>query len=294
MATALLILPGIAAMAQEKPVTNTLFDRTYRNGEKYRYRLRSEQYYNGQWNATSVAVCELTVVQDISGVHYDVVRWVSMRTLSPKDTLDLTKQAALVNPYRISLEAAGKLDLPKITIASMTGPITDLNTFLVAISPKLGSDKLHAASDTFANPKPVTGNFSNGKTTLHGSDCLQTSLQLDKLSVDTALLTTRFLPPAQPCLNYLVPEMKEPVVKDTANNFQMVMPVGKDKFNIQFGREYFVIGSVIRRSDGKLLSAVMNNSLSLQLNLNCDSSYANCQTSFPFLIDRRVMLELIR
>jgi len=46
--------------------------------------------------------------------------------------------------------------------------------------------------------------------------------------------------------------MDAPAKDGKRNNFQMVMPAGGDKLNVQFGEENFTIHSVIGRSDGKL------------------------------------------
>jgi hypothetical protein len=270
------------------------FGRKYRAGETYRYKLASEQFYGGVWTATTVAICELRVVRDINGIYHDMVRWISMQQMRPKDTLTETHHAVKVIPYSISLDPRGRLEIPKIKEASMTGPITDFNTFLVAVSPQLGATKLSAPGEIQINPQPVTGNFANGTTIIKGLDCLKTSVQLDEINPDNVVITTYFLPPPQPCLSYLLPEMNTPVVKDTLNNFQMVVPVGKDRFNIQYGREYFVIRSVVRKSDGKIISATMNNVLTLKLKYNCTGEYKDCKGEFPSNIERKLTLELLK
>ena len=59
---------------QQEPVAGTLFPRKYKVGDKYRYRLTTEQYYNKSWNSTSVVIIECTVVKDSAGIHWDEVR----------------------------------------------------------------------------------------------------------------------------------------------------------------------------------------------------------------------------
>jgi hypothetical protein len=288
----ILLMQTAACLHAQQPGPS-VFGRKYREGETYRYKLTSEQFYGGVWTATTVAICELKVSRDINGIYYDMVRWISMQHMRPKDTLDQTPHALKVIPYRISLDPRGKLEIPKIKEASMTGPITDFNTFLVAVSPQLGATKLSRQGESQTNPQPVTGNFANGSTILKGLDCLQTSVQLEEIHPDHVVITTHFLPPAQPCLSYLLPEMDTPVVKDTLNNFQMVVPVGKDRFNIQYGREYFIIRSIVRKSDGKITVATMNNVLTLKLKYNCNGQYKDCKGEFPFTIERKLTLELL-
>lgn len=283
----------IASLLHGQQAGQEIFGRKYREGETYRYKLTSEQFYGGVWTGTTVAVCELKITRDINGVYHDNVRWISMQQMRPKDTLNETDRAVKVHPYRISLDPRGKLEIPPIKEASMTGPITDFNTFLVAISPQLSATKLSQPGEIYIHPKPVTGNFANGTTIIKGLDCLQTAVQLDEINPASVVLTTHFLPPAKPCLSYLLPEMDIPVVKDTLNNFQMVVPVGKERFNVQYGREYFVIRSTVRRADGKITSATMSNVLTLKMKYNCNSDYKDCKGEFPSAIERKLVLELI-
>ena len=71
------------------------------------------------------------------------------------------------------------------------------------------------------------------------------------MSKEDLTLKVSFLPPTQPCFNYVVDEMKESVVKDTANNFQMLQEVGNDKINVQLGREKFIINSINKDPTGR-------------------------------------------
>jgi hypothetical protein len=95
-------------------------------------------------------------------------------------------------------------------------------------------------------------------------------------------LQTAFLPPSKPCFSYLTGEMNTPIIADTLNNFQMSMPAGDGKVNLQYGREFFYINSHISKADGKIENAEQYNALSLKMKINCDSSYRNCQAVIPF------------
>jgi hypothetical protein len=175
----------------------------------------------------------------------------------------------------------------------MTGCITDLNTFWVAISPGLGVTKLHQKGDSVLKPKPTRGDFSNGKSILKGEDYLAIEVLITGETTNTVDLLTSFMPPREESMHYLLPEMATPVVKDTLNNIQMVMAIGKDRVHIQYGRESFYINSTVSKSDGKLLQAGMHNTLNLHLKVNCDSSYSNCQADLPITIERKLSLELL-
>ena len=288
------LLISLHTTAQKKDsLTNTLFGRKYKTGDSYRYLLTTTSWQNEKLQGTTLSACALQVVTDSAGVAYDEIKWLSKKEIKGKDTTDKTAEAIQVAPYRISLDAKGKLSIPAITVASMTGEITDFNTFFVAVSPQLGIAKLSKKNDRYHKAAPVTGDFSNGRDIVKGSDCLDVSLLLQDIDKNTATLLTSFLPPTDSCLQYLAPDMALPVVKDTINNFQMVRPFGNNKYNVLYGREYFYITSIIRRSDGKITGATMHNLLSLKIKLYCGEDYTNCQSTIPFTIERRLKLEIL-
>jgi hypothetical protein len=268
-------------------------NRRYKTGEMYRYRMTTDVTHNGKWQSTIIAVCELKVIADSAGIPYDEVRWISKKVFTIKDTLEHTAELHNTSPYRISLHSKGKLDIPPIQDAGMTGEITDFNTFFVAISPKLGIDALHKPGDLFKKPEQVKGNFANGKDILKGEDCLAVTNTLLKKDKRNAFIKTDFHPPSTGCLDYYTADMKQPVAGDTINNFQMVRYFSASKVNLFYGKEEFVINSTINTKDGKLQEASMINALRLNLKLNCNTDYSDCQNTFPFTIRRTIRLELL-
>jgi predicted oxidoreductase len=287
----LLSAPGLSAqVANNSP---SLFPRKYMPGDKYRYQLTCEEWQNGKWTTTTISRCELLVTVDSSGIPWDEVHWVSVRRYAPGDTTDQSTIAQSMKPYRISLHPRGGLRMPPLTVPQMTEPITDFQTFFVAVSPVLGSVFLKKVGDKHLNPWPIVGDFSNGKNILKGQDCLQTSVELTGEGDGGFTMLTSFMPPAKPNLTYLIPAMNTPVVADTMNNFQMLTPAEGDKLNLQYGREFFQISSVIARADGKLLSANMINRLTLQLQTGCDSTLQHCQPALPYAEERKLTLILL-
>jgi len=224
------------AEAQTQLEGSALFGRKYQIGESYRYRLTMVEQENGKWSSTMVSICVLKVVMDSAGIPFDEIRWISQKTLTPKDTVDNSADAVSVEPYRISLDPRGSLAIPLIKVPSMTEPVTDFNTFFVAIAPQVGATGLEKKGDSLLKTSPVKGDFSNGKNILKGEDCLQVSVYMTDQTNRTVSLHSAFLPPKQSCLSYLIPEMNIPVIKDTMNNFQMLMPGENNSFIIQYGR----------------------------------------------------------
>lgn len=288
-----LVFGSLPAGAQDRPTAGTLFPRQYKPGDRYWYRLTTEQLYNGKWNSTSVVEMELTVVRDSAGRLCDEVRHLSKLVYTPKDTTRMDAEALAVKPYRLSLHPEGSIAIPPIEVPGMTGPITDFITFFVAISPQSRVTTLQRAGDSLHRQELARGNFANGKTILVGDDCLAVSAYMKAVNPQEVKIQTRFMPPAAPCIHFLLDDMQEAVTPGVRNNFQMVQPVGGGKVNVQYGNEWFVINSAVRRKDGKLVAADMSNELQLSLRLNCDPAYGNCQTTVPFHIQRNLLLELV-
>ena len=272
---------------------NELFGRKYKLGDTYRYKLTMEELHNGKWDHTNIAICELKVVKDSLGCPYDEVHWISRITINEKDTIDATKAILSAKPYLISLDPKGKIDLPKIEMPELTEPIQDFNTFFIAVSPLVGATKLHKKADTSSIGQPVKADFSNGSTILKGEDCIDMSVKITDINKSQVMLTTWFAPPSQSCLSFITPDMNTPVVKDTINNFQMVMKLGPEQYLVQYGREYFYINSTVKKSDGKITLATMYNLLNLKLKINCDKDYNKCQAEMPFSEQRNLKLELL-
>jgi hypothetical protein len=271
----------------------TIIERKYTVGEIYRYQLITEEYHNGKWKSTTTVINELEVVKDSLGIPHDKVRWISREVKSSNDTIRSDAEAMAIMPYLISLHPKGKLEIPKIDVQGMTGAIQDFATFFVAVSPHIGATALQYTGETFIRKELVTGNFANGMNILKGDDCFVVAMQLDELTEDQVRLTTSFQPPLKNGLSYLLKEMEVPVVKDTLNNFQMVLALGNGRYNVQYGKEAFVITTSIARKDGKIKQAEMYNQLNLKLKINCDAAYNDCKMEVPFLITRKLKLKLL-
>lgn len=291
--TTLLAMSCYQSIAQNEglPKSET-FGRKYKVGDTYHYKLTMEELHNGKWDHTNISICELKVVKDSLGCPYDEVHWISRITITEKDTINATKSILSVKPYLISLDPKGKIDLPKIEVPELTEPIQDFNTFFIAVSPLTGATKLNKKADTTSIKQPVKADFSNGSTILKGEDCIDMSVKITDITKSQVMLTTSFAPPSQPCLSFLTPDMNIPVVKDTINNFQMVMQQGPEQYLVQYGQEYFYINSTVQKSDGKITNATMYNLLNLKLKINCDKEYNKCQFEMPFSEQRNLRLEL--
>ncbi len=174
----------------------------------------------------------------------------------------------------------------------VVGPVTDLHTFLVAVSPQVGVDKVQRPGETYTSPEAPVASWANGDDIPVGEDCIQIAITLKELHADTAVYETRFTPPAEQTLEMLKPWMEAQVVEGTPNNFQQQMKIGPAAA-VMWGREEFVITSTIRRADGMILEATMDNTLDLRLKVGCDPALDTCQHELPMKIQRDLTLELL-
>jgi hypothetical protein len=260
--------------------------RHYKLGDQLTYELTTENYYNDKLSSKTIAKAKLTVIEE-NGKLVEQIKWLHKIEYKGGDSTILDSIAQKVKPYNISLLPDGALLLPPLTIPEMVGEITDLNTFFVAISPKMNIGKLNERDTLYKIEKIVEGNFADGVSILKGSDCLEVTQHL--LGAH-AIVETSFLPPSHFCLTPILDTIKTQLF-DVPNNFQMVRAAGNGMVTLMWGKEKFTILSLIDGMDGKLLAATMNNTLDLRMRVNVSPDLKTYAAEMPFKIERRLTLE---
>ncbi len=255
--------------------------RDYRKGEIFSYRLTTETFRNEQPDTKAVAVSWHTVMEE-SGQLGEEVRWLLKTVYTPKDTLLYDSIAQRVAPYKISLVAKGQLKVPPLSIPEMTGEITDLHTFYVAVS------KLPSFKDSVLH-----GKFADGVVILNGEDRIQVSQRLVRKDRKTVVVETAFGPPPQLSIIPLVDTIGKQIFA-FPNNFQMVRKAAGDKVNLLWGVEEFIITSVLDNRTGQLLEARMINTLNLRMRYNATPDLKNYDGEIPLTIKRIVQLQLLK
>jgi hypothetical protein len=269
--------------------------RAYTPGETYRYRMVRTYQENGAFKREEIA--ESVHEVPVEGAPRERIRFSKLTKRTDGGTEDLTTAIAAFPVYEASVAQADNpeaLALPDLEGWDMgvVGPITDLHTFLVAVSPQVGVDEVRRPGETHTNPGAPVASWANGDAIPVGEDCIQIAISMTALDADTAVYETRFTPPAEQTLEMLAPWMEAPVVEGTPNNFQQKMKMGPAAA-VMWGREEFVITTTVRRSDGMILRASMDNTLDLRLKVGCDPSLATCQHELPMTIQRDLTLELL-
>ena len=174
----------------------------------------------------------------------------------------------------------------------LVGAIADLQTFLLSVSPAVGSNRLHKVGASYTSPQPQLGSWANGTSVLVGRDCIQITVKLTGLTKENAAFETTYSVPSKTCPDFepLADWMKDPVDPETdANNFQQVLAAG-ERLHVMWGRENFVVKTVVRRTDGRILSGRMENHLRLMMKVGCDKNLKNCNGTMPLRLERRLTL----
>lgn len=271
------------------------YSRIYRSNEEFAYKLTTVVHQNGQFDTEEVGESHhkfLNVTSPFGEiVPYEEVVWRSLSKKGQGGTVDLSSEAKKVHPYQISLHPKGSLSIPKLDVPAMVGMITDLNTYYVAISEAIGIQKISKKDDVFENPNELTGNWADGISTIVGQDCTKATLSLVALDADIAIVKSEFLAPNSKCISMQKPWMVNPIVAGVPNNIQQVRKTG-DTYEVMWGHEQFIITADIDRTSGVIRQATMDNTLTLKMKIGCDSNLENCQSEFPFVIQRNEQLQM--
>ena len=256
-----------------------------------KYKLTCEVYRNDKFASKTVSVSQHTVVKDTDFLSEEI-NWPSKISYTIKDTVRMDAIAQKIEPYKISLSSRGKVLLPKLTIPEMSGEITDLNTFYVAIAPALDAQKLSAKNKMFTSDKLRQGNFADSVEVLYGMDCLQVSQKLISTNKNYTVVETVFSPPPSLCLNPLLDTIHKKLFNEF-NNIQFIRKSEGDKVNLFWGVETFTITSKLSNENGQIIEASMKNVLNLKMRYNCSRDLKECLAEMPVTIKRVLKLELL-
>jgi hypothetical protein len=265
--------------------------RQYKSGDTYRYRLTTTAN-RGNYESKTVAVSEHRVVND-AGIMAEEIKWLSLLSMDGKQKIHLDSNAREVKPYRISLLPEGKVLLPKLTIPSMVGPITDLNTFFVAIAPASGAHKLSDKDTVIKNGTVREGNFADSINILYGRDCIEVSQHFISTDKKYTIIRTDFTAPDSFCLTPLIDTIAIKTF-DKPNNFQMIQQEPGGRKNLYWGVETFSITSKIDNRTGAIADATMENTLNLRIRVQISADLRTYLSEIPFLIKRSIHLELLK
>ncbi len=271
------------------------YRRAYRPGARFDYVLTTDAWHDGRFASETLARSHHEVVLR-DGAPWERVTFTSLEVATDslhRHYISYDADAGRVAPFYLSLAPDAKLHMPKLTVPRMTAAVTDLVTYWVAMSGRVGVDSLHAPGDRYASPSPLVGRWAHGATMPVGEDVLSVTDELVAESDSTVTFRTSFEPPARQAMKTAYAWMIHPISTDGPNNFQQVMAAGPGTFNAMWGRERFTITTTVARESGIILHATMTNELRLRLRVGCDAALARCAHELPYAITRRERLELL-
>ncbi|MFI5128970.1 MAG: hypothetical protein ACHQFX_03215 [Chitinophagales bacterium] len=278
------LIPGLG-------LAQTVKFRKYKKGQKFHYQLTTESFRNHQPDSRTIAVSKHTVIED-AGSFAEEIEWITKTVFSKKDTFHLDSLAKKVPHYKISLAPGGYLKIPPLTIPEMTGEITDLHSFYVAISPALHIQQLGPNRLSFRDTI-LKGNFADGNQVLAGEDCIQVSQKLLIKDKGITIIKTSFEPPDFMSIVPFIDTIGKQLF-NSHNNFQMVRKGAGGKVDLLWGIEEFVITSTLDNNTGQVLKADMINLLNLKMRYNCSEDLKTYEEEIPLTIRRVLQLVLLK
>jgi hypothetical protein len=248
------IAVGAMLAAQDIPPDSNPLLRHYREGEKLPYHMKG---LNESWRYEIQA--DGIVKKDAAGTYYEEYAWSHLIsdgqavTLSPA-TLNFRQQLTLDPNHNPTFPNLSQVD-PRLV-----GPLTDMLTFYVDVWLAGKSGRLVHTGDHFYEKHGTPASWADGNHVLLGQSSIDFDFTLKDLnrSNNTVTLLARHVPPEQPQVKLPAEWMRKPVA-DTPNNWDQIQKTKGGKYLVAVGKEVFNDEIVLSLSDGKILSATMDN-----------------------------------
>jgi len=273
--------------AQTPPADQNPLLRRYHEGEKLTYHMKG---INEVWHYEIQA--DGIVIKDSAGTYYEEYRWSNLISdnqkvvLSPA-TLDMRQQVTLDPNHNPSFPNLANVD------TRLIGPITDMLTFYVDLWLADKAGQLKHAGDHFYFKRGTPNSWADGNYVLLGEDSIDFDFTLKEVNqpANTATLLIRHVPPEKPEVKLPADWMQKPVA-DTPNNWVQIQKTKDGKYLAAVGKETFDVEIKLSLTDGKILSATLDNPLQT-IERECeDAALTKCGDSKPHPIKRQIQIAL--
>lgn len=287
LAFILLIGGSILLAAQSAPTGQSPFLRRYREGEKLTYHMKA---VNEDWHYEIQA--DGIVKKDAAGTYFEEYAWSNLISDNQKAALSPASQAFR---QQLSLDPNHNPSIPNLSEVepNLMGPILDFLTFYVDMWLAVKSGQLVHAGDHFYFKHNAPNSWADGTRVLIGEDAIDFDCTLKDVNRadNTATLVVRHVPPEKPEIRLPASWMRKPVA-DTANNYVQVSK-GKDgKYWAGVGKEIVDVEIKVSLTDGKILSASMDNPVQT-IERECeDAALTRCSDPKPHPIRRQIEISL--
>jgi hypothetical protein len=267
-----------------------IWARTYHPGETLRYHMDG----TNQGERYSVAA-DVRVERTDAGLPVEHFAWSELRVEGRPVELNAASAAfrqsvSLAPDYINSVPPLGGLE------SYLIGPVTDLTNFYsdLWLAGKLSAG-LTKPGDHVAFPFGQPASWADGTMVTLGEDSIDFDVTLVALDAreKTAILVVRHVAPIRPAIRIPVDWMRMPVAS-AANNWVEVRTLRDGTFQAEVGNETFDDRITVDTSDGKIITAQLNNPVEAIRRVCTDAALQHCAAPAPLRILRTVSFELAR
>jgi hypothetical protein len=275
-----------SSSGQAAPADLSLLSRHYREGEKLSYHMTATNKDNVSTKSYE-AHADGVVKKDSAGNFYEEYQWSGIVWDG--------QLAAVPRNFRqiLSLDPRFKPVLPDLRKATpgLVGPVLDLMTFYVDLEFAIRHGLNHVGDHVYVKfGRPSS--WAAGEGAILGESSVDFDLTLQAIdgSAKMATVLVRHIPPAQSQVQLPASWMQSPVA-GTPNNWVSVRKGSNGKYVASVGKETF--DDVIKTSltDGRILSATMDNPVEVLERQCTDAALTVCGDPIRYQIRRRIAIQ---
>lgn len=280
---------GLAQTAAPLPLPNPLA-RTYRAGEVLTYRMQATNSdHEGTLRYEATATVE--VQRNAAGQFVEAIAW--------SDYVRNGKTVPLNQSCRdfrqiLSRGPGWVPSLPNLAqVRQLEGPVLDLLTFYVDLF-MASMTNLHKAGDHRYFPVPITNSWASGGGFIIAEDSIDFDMTLQAVDSETqvATLLVKHVPPPEARVKLPEAWMKVPVAS-APNNWVQVSKQADGTFLAEVGQESFEVVLRLDLTDGKILSAIMDNPVEVRRRVCKDAALTEPGEPLHYKIHRHIELALM-
>lgn len=274
------------AVSQDTPQGERLLSRRYVEGDRVQYRMK------GQNDGSTYEVRITATTKKASDGHFvEELAWSDMvANGAPRGLAEASQRFRLA----VTLEGGAPFEMPDLSKApGLIGPVTDVLTFYADLFLAMHQGALRKAGDHFYFASPITSSWADGRIVVLGEDHIDFDITLTAVDTrsDVATLLIKHVPPTASKIRLPADWMRAPVA-DTPNNWVQVRKTATG-FVASVGKETFDVTLDVAISNGKILSAKMENPVIKVTRACSDASLTQCGDAQASPTLRRIELLLL-
>src|SRR5258708_5424083 len=279
-----------SAIGDETPVPEASpLARRYTEGQTLVYRIRGSNH--GRDLTTSYAAQARGFVRrDPGGWLYEEFAWIELEHDGKPIELP---EASLAFRQRLSLTRDSPMQIPNLSTLhpALVPAVLDLLNFYGDLSLAGRLPQLRAAGDRAYFAHNLAHSWADGRVLLVGEAAVDFDVSLVdvKAAERTATVSLRHVQPTEPAIKISADWMRKPVAEGP-NNWTQVRRTPAGKYVASIGREVVKVTLILDTTDGRLVSATLDNSVDV-LERECDDfALARCGEPVRYRVYREVEL----